>query len=266
VSFEGLAPVTDVRVGAWIAPRLRGFGGRVCCVVPAGFAGYARVLHPAAGEHGRLVGWAQVCELTGRIAHPLMQWHAISTTPQTGAHSGGSDWAGGAPDVGNVPSGVLADILEILAGVTADPGDCYHAVWDGWGWLHGSGTTIVSYHESVPPPLRVPPPAPPALPGELFSGPRLRHPHRDYLLFHGPLRAALTIGQHVTMDWWRPQSPSLLWPADRSWLLATEIDFDSTLVGGSAELVTELLQATRLEAWPVGVDDDLTSNGDQVNR
>jgi hypothetical protein len=165
-----------------------------------------------------------------------------------------------------VPPAVLADVLEVVASFTADPSDCYHAVWDGWGWLYGGGGTIVAYHESVPRRFRFPPPAPPALPGELLSGPRLRHPHRDYLFLHGPLRAALNIGHHVTVDWRLPQSPSLLWPADRSWLLATEIDFDSTLVGGSAELVAELLQATRLEAWPVRADDDLTSKGDQVNR
>ena len=102
VSFEGLAPVTDVRAGAWIAPRLCGFGGRVCCVVPAGFAGYARVLHPAADERGRLASWAQVCELTGRIAHPLMQWHTISTAPPTDSPAGAVSWPGSDPEVGNL--------------------------------------------------------------------------------------------------------------------------------------------------------------------
>jgi hypothetical protein len=82
----------------------------------------------------------------------------------------------------------------------------------------------------------------------------------------GPLRAALSIGHQVTADWRLPQSPNLLWPADRSWLLATEIDFDSTLIGASTKLAEELLQATRLEAWPVGIDDDLTIDGDQINQ
>jgi hypothetical protein len=238
VSFEGLAPVTDVRAGAWIAPRLCGFGGRVCCIVPAGFAGYARVLHPAADERGEPANWAQVCELTARIAHPLMQWHTISTAPPTDSPTGAVSWPGNDPEVGNLPPAMLASVLEVLASFTADPGDCYHAVWDGWGWLHADGAT----------------------------GPLLSHPNRDYLLFHGPPRAALSIGHQVTADWRLPQSPSLLWPADRSWLLATEIDFDSTLVGGSTHLVQELLQATPLEAWPVGIDDDLTIDGDRINQ
>lgn len=266
MSFEGLAPVTDVSAGAWIVPRLCGFGGRVCCIVPAGFASYARVLHPSAGEHGGLTSWARVCELTGRVAHPLMQWHTISTAPQADTATGASSWPGSDPEVGNLPPGVLADVLEILAGCTVDPGDCYHAVWDGWGWLHGGGARFHADHESDPRRFGAPPPSPPALPGEVLAGPRLSHPGRDYLLFHGPLRAALNIANQVTADWRLPQSPSLLWPADKSWLLATEIDFDSTLVGGSTQLVQELLQATPLEAWPVGIGDDLTIDGDRINQ
>jgi hypothetical protein len=265
VSFEHLAPVTDVSVGAWISPRLSGFGGRVCGVIPAGFAGYARILHPPADEHGGLASWSQVCEVTGRTAHPLMQWRAISTAPQAGAQPGARSWPGRDPEVGTLPSAALADVLDILAGFTADPGDCYHAVWDGWGWLHASGTTIFAYHESDPRPVHPPPPVPPALPAEVLAGPRLSHPGRDYLLFHGPLRAAVGIGYQVTTRWWQPRSPNLLWPADGSWLLATEIDFDSTLVGGSTELIAELQQTDALEAWPVGADDDLTINGDRIN-
>jgi hypothetical protein len=266
VSFEGLVPVTDVSVGTWIARRLCGFGGRVCCIVPAGFAGYVRVLHPSADEHGGLASWAQVCDRTGRVAHPLMQWHAIRAAPLAGAQTGVSRWPGSDPVVGNLAPGVLARVLEVLVGSTLDPGDCYHAVWDGWGWLHGGGATSFAYRPSDPRQIRPPPPSPPALPEEVLAGRRLTHPHRDYLLFRGPLRAALSIGHQVTADWLLPQSPNLLWPADRSWLLATEIDFDSTLVGGSAELVEELLQATRLEAWQVGIDDDLTIDGDRINQ
>jgi hypothetical protein len=266
VSFEGLTPVTDVRAGAWIAPRLCGFGGRVCCIVPAGFAGYARVLHPPADERGGLASWAQVCELTGRVAHPLMQWHTIGAAPPTDSPTGAVSWPGSDPEVGNLLPAVLADVFEVLAGFTADPGDCYHAVWDGWGWHEGGAMSFGSFHPSGPRRFRPAQPAPPALPQEVLAGPRVSHPGRDYLLVRGPLRAALSIGRQVTADWRLPQSPSLLWPADRSWLLATEIDFDSTLVGGSTQLVQELLQATRLEAWPVGIDDDLTIDGDRINQ
>jgi hypothetical protein len=89
--------------------------------------------------------------------------------------------------------------------------------------------------------------------------------HRDYLLFRGPLRAALDMGWEGSPGGFEPQSPSLLWPADRSWCMSTEIDFDSTLVGGSAELVTAVLTASALDAWPVEPDDDLTAFADLPN-
>ena len=267
MSFEGLAPVTDVRAGAWIAARLCGSVVASAASSRQGSPADARVLHPAADERDRLASWAQVCQLTGRIAHPLMQWHTISTAPPTDSPAGAVSWPGSDPKVGNLPPAMLASVLEVLAGFTADPGDCYHAVWEGWGWRHGDGTIGTFFPSDSSDPRRFcpPQPAPPGLPQEVLDGPRLSHPHRDYLLFHGPLRAALSIGHQVTADWRLPQSPSLLWPADKSWLLATEIDFDSTLVGGSTQLVQELLQATPLEAWPVGIGDDLTIDGDRIN-
>jgi hypothetical protein len=99
----------------------------------------------------------------------------------------------------------------------------------------------------------------------VLAGPRLRLPNRDYLVFRGPLGAARRMGHQVTDDWFDPQSPSLLWPVDRSWCLATEIDFDSTLIGGPRELIDALLQQPDLETWPVTPTDDLSVDGDLVN-
>jgi hypothetical protein len=61
------------------------------------------------------------------------------------------------------------------------------------------------------------------------------------------------------------QSPNQWWSDDHSWCVATEIDFDSTLVAGSRALVDAVLADERLEAFVVGPDDDLTSRGDRVN-
>lgn len=79
-------------------------------------------------------------------------------------------------------------------------------------------------------------------------------------------RAAANLGEQITPDWFLPQSPNLLWPLDRSRFLATEIDLDSTLVGGPADLVDTLASAPGLEVWRVDADDDLSSEGDHLNR
>jgi hypothetical protein len=270
VSFEGLKPVPDVGAADWIAPRLRGFGGRVHCVVPDGFVAYARILHPAYDEDGEPVPWAEVCHRSRRVAHRLMQWNSIAgvvrhtTTDAVHALTGEtSEWPGTAPQVGELPAGTLAAVLEVLGRFTAED-DCYAALWEGWGWLHaGSWGFLSSSDDGTPGPE---PFAPAELSAEVMAGPRLRLPGRGYVVFRGTLRAALRMGHQVTQDWFSPQSPSLLWPRDGSSCLATEIDFDSTLVGGSRELVDELLRAPGLEVWPVDPADDLTIDGDTVNR
>jgi len=116
-----------------------------------------------------------------------------------------------------------------------------------WGW-------IGSDDES---PLSLPPgalrPAVVTLPG------------RDYLLLAGPLDAALQLGYRPRPEWFLPQSPSIFWPSDRAWFTATEVDFDSTLVGGSSELVAALLAAPALDAWPVDGRDSLAIDADTRN-
>jgi len=61
------------------------------------------------------------------------------------------------------------------------------------------------------------------------------------------------------------QSPSILWPDDHSWVLATEIDFDSTLVAGTTALIRELVHTPDLEVLPLCADADLTWDGDALN-
>lgn len=47
---------------------------------------------------------------------------------------------------------------------------------------------------------------------------------------------------------------------------ATEIDVDSTLIGGPATLVEALVASSALEAHPVPPDGDLAFAGDHVNE
>jgi hypothetical protein len=263
VDQDGLRWRADVEVGAWIAPRLGPFGGRVSSVVPRGFAAYARVLHPVRGHASDEVTttWAGVCAVTGQRPHPLMQWHAISGRPVPGAEPAPLDvpWPGGDPDTGDLGPDALAALVAVLQRHTTPDAECVFALWEGYGWIHGSpsvmsirlggdGTTSL---EDVSP----------AYPPDVLAGPRLHHPHRDYILFSGPLQAAGRLG--VPSPW--TQSPNLFWPADRAWCVASEIDFDSTLVGGSRKLIDGVLAAPELEAWAVGPEDSLAIDGDTVN-
>jgi hypothetical protein len=48
--------------------------------------------------------------------------------------------------------------------------------------------------------------------------------------------------------------------------VATEIDLDSSYLGGSAALVRDLLADGRLEAVPASVADPVWANSDHINR
>lgn len=277
MSFEQLTAVADPEeAGAWIGRRLRDDFGAVTRTVPSGFAAYARILHPVITSHPveldvppdvvpvGIQSWADVCLHTHRVPHALMQWHAIST-PEPGVSlplTPEGRWSEVDTNPGNLGAEALATLLEVLTPFTG-PQDCYHALWEGYGWLHGGGWFLLSRRgDPRPEPER--PPTPEAL-RQALNGPRLQLPGRGYLVFHGPLAAALRIGHQAGWEWMHPQSPNLLWPEDRSWCVASEIDFDSTLVGGSEELVDAVLRSPDLDAWAVEPDDDLSYFGDRIN-
>src|SRR5690606_7575616 len=86
------------------------------------------------------------------------------------------------------------------------------------------------------------------LSAEVASADRFVLPNRNYILFRS------NIGVFADQRWFESapwlndfergpdaQTPSLLWSADREWVVATEIDFDSTIVAGSRELIDALL-------------------------
>jgi hypothetical protein len=80
-------------------------------------------------------------------------------------------------------------------------------------------------------------------------------PGRDYLLFTGSVDQG---------EGW-PDGPNLWWPDDRSWCVASEIDFPYTYVGGGQQLIDEILAHPALEALPAALDQAITADGDKIN-
>jgi len=149
-------------------------------------------------------------------------------------------WHYGAPEQGKLPVEQLAAVAGILAGHTAAPEDCIAGLWEGWGWIS-------------------------------MSRPRLELPGRGYLLFGCAVREFEDPDWGARSGWdslygrfWG-QTPNQLWPEDRSWFLASEVDFDSTLIGGSLALVAELLAHPALEAAEIPENSSLTHDADRIN-
>lgn len=261
--MTGLSPA-NAGAGDWLVDRIGPFGSGVGGVAGRGFPAYARILHPAVGPGDEPVRWAQVAGWSGRTLHPTAQFAPL-TRPVPGAGRGTPPWDD-EPETGRLAPALLAALCGILARHTGTPDECYFALWDGWGWIEGGpavATFTAGTGETPPPPRR---PVPPAFPPEVLAGSRLALPHRDYLVFTGPLGAALELGDQVTEDWFDPQSPSLCWPADHAWCLATDVDLPYSYVGGPPAAIEDILRDPRLEAWPAAEADPVTADSDHVNR
>ena len=200
--------------------------------IPAVFEGYARILHPArrrVGNRWDAVRWAEVAAETGATVHRLMQFERIAKIPDdpnTQLSWGERPRSRGVCDI-------VTPLFDILRRHTSVPDRSSVGIWEGYGGL-----------DMVP---------------ELSAAPRMSKPHRTYLLIE-------VRGEPVTgfcERAWEP--PSVWWPEDRAWFVATDIDIDSTYVGGSRSCVDEILGHSALEAFPAELDDPIHIGSDLIN-
>jgi hypothetical protein len=226
-------------------------------MVGSGFEAYARLLHPLTDEPGGPT-WAEVARANGRIMHPSAQWNKINAAPgplsADNVNNGRVHSAN--PHEGNLNAWALEALCAVLAGHTATPQTCYFAVWEGRGALDersSPGSSITSYRGPGPKPQ---PPGPAPAEWKLdLTGPRFPMPLRDsFYLFEGHVGEAVRIGRWSDETWFLPKSPHFFWPADHAWCVGTEVDFDSTFIGGSRDLVNELCASEVLEVLRIAPD------------
>jgi len=174
-------------------------------------------------------------------------------------------WDGQSPQAGNLPSDLLAVLASILCEHTSTASSCWFCLWDGYGVLRRSpAVNFITAHTDGLPGQPQDGAVPPALPAEILQGPRVRLPHRDYILFEGPVGSATDLSELIGGPL-LPQSPNLFWTEDRAWCVASEIDLFCTLVGGSEQLVEALLADPTLEVWRIGPTDPIAFNSDLIN-
>lgn len=260
--LDDLKAVDGAAIGTWIEPRLGGEFGAVTLQVPKGFEAYARILHPTGDPEGNAVRWAEVAAACGATAHREMQWNAI-TGARDPCAGPGAKWEGSEPSLGEMDIDELDALCAILAAHTSDPSHCCFGL-----------CTIQNWEDAFSP-------------GELK--PLLNLPMgRDHIVLAGPLSAVDEIGwdwsrssssvsfsvarkgsgppaEREPIDWWTRRPPHLIWPEDRTWMVVSEVDFDSTLVGGAAELIEAIVESPRLEAWSVEPTTSLACDADRVN-
>lgn len=233
-----IRPVHDTAEAQWFCEGLDPSFENVTGLLPCGFEAYARVLHPAwrvRREGGQLarspVRWAEVAGIRGTVAHRRMQWPQIWALPpfedsviEACVEAGLEPIA--QPDEGTLPPEVARALIEVLGEHTGAPEPCFVGVWFGFNREYRAGIPETG---------------------------RISTPARDWDLFRAPLEAlALDFFDIGTLF---RQSPNLAWPHDRRWCLVTDIDLNSTYVGGTEALIGQILGHESLEAYDAVPED-----------
>jgi hypothetical protein len=169
--------------------------------------------------------WAEIAARQGTVVHPRMQFPSIARTASLQA----------APMPGHLPPEAIAPLSEILTRNTSTPDACWFAVWEGWGAN--------------------------AQRADIVRAPTFTLPNRRYHLMCGPVSAAVESVEDAPFS----RSPSLWWPDDRAWLVATEVDLHSTYVGCSELCADVIVSDQRLEALPIEPTAGISFASDDVN-
>ncbi|RLK52169.1 hypothetical protein [Microbacterium telephonicum] len=236
------------------------------------------------------VGWAEAAALREVTWGPTTPWHELIGRPWDAA---GHDvllddgsWLN-PPDQGRLDDDTMRALLPVIEAHTAAPADAYAAVWEGWGGLVGSlgytapsaaligdadprhsAVMYTSLRDVFDRGFRKPVWRPGLLSDEISRGPRLVLPHRDHVLFRGPLRdiTRADVPWRETGDAVAATTPSIIWPRDRAWVVVTEVDADSTIVGGTAGLVAAIASTDGIEAVALDEGAVLSGDADGVGR
>jgi len=210
----GMSLLSDVGPAAWVAAALTatGAGGTVAAMVPPVFAAYARVLPPTYDPQDE----GRRHRWSEIAAHRGM---ALTAETRFDDLVAGSDrW--GRPSDGGLDARETEALARVLSGFTDTPKQAYFCLWEGFG--------LAETEAWANRPMRV------------------RTPYRAYHLLIGPVSAAPVLPTPIA---WR--CASLWWPADRAWLVATDIDGYCTYLGGSQAAVDAVLADPALDAVAV---------------
>jgi hypothetical protein len=219
---------------SWIKASLpRGLGPVVTEQVPSCYSSFVRIFHPAFDQQGHLIRWSRVAAEYGKVVHPEMQWNSISTDARSGGCSG-LRWDGAKPSIAGMSFSLWASVSRILMQNTLSVDTFYY----GLSTIHSD--VADSFQDAVP----------------FVFGDRafvICRLSRTELECEADREKASLL------------PPNILWPADKSWYLASEYDFDSTLIGGSEAIVRSMMSNAALEALEIGPEASLAADADRLN-
>jgi hypothetical protein len=160
---------------------------------------------------------------------------------------------------------LFAVVADVGARHTTTPDDAWFAVWEGYGF--GGGTRMYVWQdptdaeqgrwlESERDRLREEDARRNAeTRAALDRVPLVHLTHRSYHLVAGAVSAMVRMTEPGSPELW--MRPDLAWPQDRSWFVATDVDFWSLYVGGDDGFVEDLVDSVSTPSEPVDLDSPL---------
>ena len=169
------------------------------------------------------------------------------------------------PQEGSLDREEATALVSVLRAHTTTPNKCWLAIWHGFSQLTG----VIGVGGARERGLRAWFPRRRAVrsdwfkpPSDLADAPTVSLPNREYFLYRGTIDVVPRF-EHLTGHL---QTPNMWWPEDRGWFVATEIDFNSTLVACTRACATALLSTGHgLEAMEASPETRLDVYGDTVN-
>lgn len=216
-----LRPEPDGEQAAWWLDQLEPWGEQgtlVSSLVPSTLPAVCQVLHPWSDPDDEPISWRAAARQLGfRSVTDLDRTREMYSIPAAEA-------AGLSASPGQLDTFTAGALVEVLASATTTPDDVFVAVWQGWG----------------------------NAPAQRFPGAaHLETQGRGHFLLRGPLTGALS---SVAVAGPEQPAAGLWWPADRTWFVATEIEFEWTFVAGSSKLIESLRTDDRLEVTSTSFD------------
>jgi hypothetical protein len=224
--FSGVQLCDDVRPASWLESQLWPWERgrlRIGSLVPEGYPAYGRILHPAYNATDyRRIRWSEIAERTARALDAETRFNElVGWRPGPDQQEPPSPWRQPVP--GSLEPDECDALARVLAQHTSTPDRCWFCLWEGYGW--------------------------PELPAPGTGPPRVHLEHRECLLFSGPARDASAFRSG---PWF--QSPTLWWPDDRAWCVASELDIFSTYVAADTACLDTLMREVSLEVLPCSPD------------
>jgi hypothetical protein len=198
---------------------------RVQAVVPAGYASYGRLIHPAyeavegAWQRVPMSSIAQPEEHLWKA--PSSGW-AIMTGLPVGDNTAVCPYLGarrGSPDPDD-----LTNLIEILAAYTSTPDQIWGLAWPGWG-VHPECDWLEA------------------------ETPKVHVGNDDHGLMQGPLSGVPTVAGLLTY------APSYWWPQDRAWVVGSQMQDLSTYIAADDECIEALIAGERIDVVRAAPDD-----------